>query len=454
MFPITVMLGSLNHAEVQACSISSVPDELRNQNDKAFKPKVVSIGPIHCGSTRQLQLMEETKWHYMREFLDRNRNQGEGRVSRIEACGHQILQIDNAVRASYGGNTELEPKELAKLMIVDGCFVLEFLFKLASYMIELSDPSRSTGYSGDPIFEDKKKVLAVMNDITMLENQIPLVVLKSLYRKVFPHPDGTLIHNDHRVVQLVREAFGYPQKEGGGGAHILNLMHLSTVEHDQYQRKAAKKELTRCATRLRAVGIVIQAKKPNSKIELEDRFNFDIKFNHNKLEIPTLQIKETTEVKWRNLIAWEQSKISIRCKFTSYALFFRGLICCKHDIELLEEKKVIVNESGKSKEDLLKLFLTISKGAEHMDSSYGEICSELNMYRERKVATALQWLPIVIWHLCRHAFQIIVYYGINWYKILIRDHISTVWKLVGVLAATVLLILTIMQTIYSARSSN
>ncbi|KAL2337814.1 hypothetical protein Fmac_012260 [Flemingia macrophylla] len=230
-------------------------------------------------------------------------------------------------------------------------------------------------------------------------------------------------------------------------------MHLSTVEHGPHKRKEAKKELKRCATRLRAAGIAIHAKKPNSQLQLVDSFNFDINFNDNKLEIPTLLINETTEVKWRNLIAWEQSKISIRCKFTTYALFFGGLICCKHDIELLEEKEVIVNEAGKSKGDLLKLFLSIAEGAEHMDSSYGETCDRLNKYRAGKVATRFQWLPIVTWHKCRHAFQIIAYYAVNWYIILIRDHLTTVWKCLGVFVATMLLVLTLMQTIYSARSS-
>jgi hypothetical protein len=71
MVPIEIMLGSLNHGEVQACSISNVPDELREVNEDAYKPKEISIGLLHRGATRHLQLMEEPKWHYMRELLDR-----------------------------------------------------------------------------------------------------------------------------------------------------------------------------------------------------------------------------------------------------------------------------------------------------------------------------------------------------------------------------------------------
>ncbi|MED6130898.1 hypothetical protein PIB30_005190, partial [Stylosanthes scabra] len=102
-------------------------------------------------------------------------------------------------------------------------------------------------------------------------------------------------------------------------------------------------------------------------------------------KVPPLHITETTEVRWRNLICWEQSRICIRYKYISYALFFQGLICCKHDIGWLEKKGVIVNESNMNKEELLTMFLTISKGAEHMDSSYTEICLSLNEYKPKGV---------------------------------------------------------------------
>ncbi|KAJ1411318.1 hypothetical protein SESBI_21363 [Sesbania bispinosa] len=455
MVPIEVMLGSLNHGEVQACSISRVPDEIRDPKENAFKPKLVSIGPLHRGATRHLQLMEEPKWHYMSEFLDRIGSPEQTRRSeiRLRDCGIDILKLDKVIRASYGGNIESEPHDFAKIMIVDGCFLLELLIKLSNYM---ENQTGGGAFYHDPIFETEKKILSVLNDITMLENQIPFIVLKKLYRKVFP--DGTAIDDDHRVAKIVRKAFGYPPVNSSGGAHILHLMHLSTVEQSQQEGKRAKQELLSCATRLRAAGIIIRS-KPNCSVtdqhKLVDTFNFEISFKDSgELEIPSLHIKETTEVKWRNLIAWEQSWIWIRCKYTSYALFFRGLICCEHDIKLLMEKGVIVNESNKNREELLTMFHTISKGAEHMDSSYSELCERLNVYKGKKVTKALQKMPIIIWHHCRRVFEIMVYYCRNWYRILIRDHIPTVWKFIGVVAAVLLLVLTVMQTYYSSRSSN
>jgi hypothetical protein len=461
MAPIEIMLGSLNHGEVQACSISNVPDELREVNEDAYKPKDISIGPLHRGATRHLQLMEEPKWHYMSEFLDRQGTlpeQNRRSQERLKDCGNDILNLDKVIYASYGGSNnsileKIDPHEITKIMIVDGCFLMELLIRLGDY-IENQD---TNSYNNDAILKTEEKILSVLNDVAMLENQIPFLVLKKLYRKVFP--DGSDIKDDYRVAKIVRKAFGYPLVNSSGGAHILHLMHLSTVEQgQQHEGKKAKLELMRCATKLRASGITIRAKLNSSnqnQHKLVDIFDFDIRFSDlGELEIPPLYIKETTEVKWRNLIAWEQSKISIRSKYTSYALFFKGLICCKHDIEFLEKKGIIINNMNKSSEDLLKLFRSISKGANQMDLSYSKICERLNVYDHKGMKVMLQKWLILVWHQCRRIFEIIMYYGQNWYKILLRDHIPTVWKFIGVVAAAFLIVLTIMQTYYSSPSGS
>ncbi|MCI11038.1 DUF247 domain protein, partial [Trifolium medium] len=113
--------------------------------------------------------------------------------------------------------------------------------------------------------------------LAMLENQIPFLVLKKLYRKVFP--DASEIKNDNRVAIIVRKAFGYPLVDSPGGAHILHLMHLSTVEQiQQHEGIKAKQQLMRCATKLRASGITIRAKSNSTnqnQHELADMFDFD-----------------------------------------------------------------------------------------------------------------------------------------------------------------------------------
>ncbi|RYR26833.1 UPF0481 protein At3g47200-like [Arachis ipaensis] len=466
MVPIEFMVGCLDHGEVQACSICRIQDELREPKSDAYVPKLVSVGPLHRGATRHLVMMEEPKWRYLKNFLERQGSPEENVSlgSRLINCGADILKLDTVICASYGGDLELETHELSKIMIVDGCFLLELLLRLDDYM-SLRQEERSSKYANDPFFETEKKVASVLNDITMMENQIPFVVLKKLFRKVYR--DGSKMENDHRVANLVSRAFGYPAgplQNNSGTAHILHLMHSSTVEHGHQIQTGARpacQELKQCATRLLAAGISIIPAVGNCNCNCNrngsfvDKFDFDIRFNTKDavLEIPPLRIKESTEVRWRNLIAWEQSRIRIRCKYTSYALFFRGLICCKHDIGWLEKKGMIVNESNMSKEELLTMFRSISKGVEHMDSSYSELCVTLNEHRVKRVTQVFHGFTTITWHNCRRMFEVIMFYWSNWYHILISEHIPTVWKFMGVVAAIVLLVLTIMQTYYSARSS-
>ncbi|RDY14088.1 UPF0481 protein, partial [Mucuna pruriens] len=381
-------LGAFDHGQVQPRSISMVTDELRDSNEAAFKPKDVSIGLLHRKTMGHIQLMEETKWHYVNNFFNRERIEAQNRrlEERLQDCNTLIPDLLIMTLASYGPdilverhvrhglagiillegrNIQLERQELAKIIIVDGCFLLELLIRLVDFM-------NNTSYSNDPIQQDEEKMMSIMNDIIKLENQIPLFVLKELYRKVFPNDND--IDNDHRVANIICTAFGYPEVNNLEGLHVLHLLHLSSVKENQQERKCVHKDLLRCASRLRANGITIKAANTvGVRHKLVDWFDFEINFDNGVLQIPPLVVKETTEVRWRNLIAWEQSRSEIKCKYTSYALFFQGLICCKHDIELLEEKEIIVNMGKKSEEELLNLFEKISKGAEYMDLSYEEI---------------------------------------------------------------------------------
>ncbi|XP_073263177.1 uncharacterized protein [Populus alba] len=51
------------------CFIYRVPKRLRELNEKAYTPQVISIGPFHHGK-KELQEMEEQKRLYLRQFLE------------------------------------------------------------------------------------------------------------------------------------------------------------------------------------------------------------------------------------------------------------------------------------------------------------------------------------------------------------------------------------------------
>lgn len=502
---VETMLGCIDHREVHPCSICRVPDKLRDLKEDAYTPKSISIGLLHRGATsdHQAQSMVELKWHYMHQFLAQdNRRDVIGTIdSRLRECSKDILKLEELIRASYDGSilvSELTKEVIARKMILDGCFLLQLLTKLGDASIDHSDP----------IFESMEKMYSAVNDITLLENQIPFIVLKKLYRNVFRDPDvhiykqveevvghytvafqndspdainddlDNILHSldenrivsknlldvksgqdDHRVTAIVQKAFGLHFNDGASGsAHILDMIHLSTVGWNQKRNGIqAKRKLFRCATKLQAAGIIISPKlnqwqQHQRPLGLVHMFDFDISFKDGQLEIPVLYVKKTTEVKWMNLIALEQSRVNIRCKYTSYALFFNDLICCKHDIKLLQKRGIIVLDGcDKSKEDLLTLFRTISKGVENMDDSFTSICYNLN-HHKGDTCTILLRLPLIFWHVCRRVFEAVWNYLQKCWRIFVGNYLSNPWKIIGIVAATMLLILTIMQTYYSSRS--
>ncbi|AES59953.1 uncharacterized protein [Medicago truncatula] len=488
------VLESRLYEEVHPCSICRVPNKLRDLKEDAYTPKSIFIGLLPRGETnyRQVQLMVGIKWQYMNRFLlQENQQNVPGTFdTRLSACSEDIPIFEIDIRASYDGSilgSELTTDVIGRKMILDGCFLLQLLSRLEHPTI---DPQ-------DPIFETREKMCAAVNDITLLENQIPFIVLKKLYRKTIgerfvPEHDNPVdqhveiridhrvdveqidngagvvnapvavklinngaevvnppvaqhvqVWNDHRVARIVQRAFGYPLQNTRGCAHILDLMHFSTVEDSRIRdAKPARQELVRCATSLLAAGIIIipvpcLVERNPQVLDLTDTFDFNIRLDYitGELRIPVLNFKETTEVRWRNLIAWEQSKINIRCKYTSYALFFKGLICCESDIGLLQEKGVIVLDGcDRSRKDLMTLFSTISQGAEHMDSSFTDICTSLNNYMSMRFTMII--LFRLMWHKCRIGYETsrnFIREG--------REMQSTRWKIVGVLAATALIIL-------------
>ncbi|XP_027337928.1 UPF0481 protein At3g47200-like [Abrus precatorius] len=454
MVAIETMLDAIGHPEVQSSSISKVPDKIRKPNADAYMPRVVSIGPLHRGTKNDLLMMEPHKWSYTVNLLNQTQIPENTVVSAgpstLENCGTDLLQLDNIVRASYGGNIHSEPHELAKVML-DGCFLLEFLQRHVETLSKGNNPN----HGGDPVFQSQDMLRDILGDMLLLENQVPFIILKKLHRRIFPSVVPR--EQDHRVANLALAALSCPLVVSPSGvAHLLDLVHYSiTNENGSHKTKQAELELNRSAMRLQAEGITIRpansgnnnngnAQKDN---KLVNSFDFVINFENRVLEISPLHINEFKEVIWRNLIAWEQSRIEIRCKLTSYALFFQGLICCEHDIELLEHVGVIVNDSKKSKKDLEKLFRTIAEGVMYMDSCYSKTCDRLNNHKGTKPYK--KW-TIMAWHQCMDIFAIVVHYLITWFSLLklIHEVFPTGWKLLGVLSGAALLGLTATQTYY------
>lgn len=150
--------------------IYRIPHFLRDDqglgDDKAYIPQVVSIGPYHR-LKRRLHPMERHKWRALHYMLKRKRQS-------IKLYIEAMQELEDRVRACYEGPLTLTSNEFVEMLVLDGCFILEFF---RGY----TEGFENLGYErNDPIFAMRGMMYSIRRDMMMIENQIPLFVLDKL----------------------------------------------------------------------------------------------------------------------------------------------------------------------------------------------------------------------------------------------------------------------------------
>jgi hypothetical protein len=389
------LLGAVRKETCQPYSIPVVPDDLRKSNETAYMPKVVSVGPRYKGK-KELLPMEEIKWRCVTSLLSRTFGQ-----ETIETCLETVIDLDATVRASYVDVIAPDRYELAKTMVFDGCFLLELLICESKLDLEIPIP-----FNGISPGIEVKKMEYVVSDLMLLENQIPIFILETLFEKLL----GSSNQMREFIQNLALPLFGYSGKlTVKSTSHFLDVaysyleMGWMDKKRDEIEARLSlgvitkvqpQQRLNRCATRLKAAGITIRSLKNDDDINFKLTTHFDeIK---GKLEIPRLIITQTTEVKWRSFIAWEHHKKKLKTSSssvadrrsicTSSALLFRDLICCSSDVQLLKDRKVIVDQSNKSNRDLVAFFHSIASGIDSgiIDRKHTTMFLALNIFRTKR----------------------------------------------------------------------
>jgi len=353
--------------------------------------------------------------------------------------------------------------ELAECLVLDGTFVLE-LFRGAldggkGFVDDL-------GYSRhDPIFAMRGAMHAVRNDMILLENQIPLFVLDLLLGIQLGHPEQTgavaslavrffdpLMPTDAPLLRKDRSKL-----ESSAGAaeaaaafdplsdpmlHCLDVFRRSLLraglqpmpppparlwlkKWSGLRRVADKRrqQFVHCVSELREAGI--RCRRHNT-----DRF-WDIKFDNGVLQIPRILIHDGTKSLFLNLIAFEQCHMDIATpggnNITSYAIFMDNLINSAEDVKYLHDRGIIEHWLG-SDAEVADLFNRLCDEVvfDIYDSYLSGLSDQVNRYYEYKWST--------------------------WVASLKHNYFSNPWAIVSVVAAVFLLLLTTMQTFYSAYS--
>jgi hypothetical protein len=400
-------LAGLTEISEEQC-IFKVHNSLRMINEKAYEPELVSIGPYHRGKVG-LQLMEEHKYRYLKLILDRRNERDVKRYTKA------MRELEERTRRCYAEPISLTTEELVEMMLLDGCFIIELFRKVSK-----NDPC-------EPIFK-LDWLSGLWCDMLLFENQLPFFVLTKLFEMTW------IPTEEENIIGLAHEFFRKPLPFLADNIeniisndidHLLALLHKmmrpSSPETTGVGQMTERCMTRHCATELKEAGVKFK------KVSTDNIF--DIKFNNGLMEIPPLGIEDRTESVFRNLIAYEQYDAHNDHKYiTDYVIFMDYLINSPGDVELLRRRGIIENWLGDD-EVVSTMF---NKLGESVCSSlgpdfyYSEIFQRVDYHwgKQRNV-----WMA-KLWH----------------------NYFNSPWTLISVLAAALLLLLTLTQTIFSVLS--
>ncbi|KAK7264705.1 hypothetical protein RJT34_32315 [Clitoria ternatea] len=351
-------------------SIFRVPTKLQEGNEKLYIPSTVSIGPFHHGE-EALEYMEDHKWHYVFTLLSRQPNL----EATLHECVNALRDSENMARNFYTEELNLTSNQFMEMMLVDGCFIIELFLKYAL---------KGVRRRGDPIFATHGLLNKIRCDLILLENQIPFLVLQSLF-KIVTIPiqcDFTLpelaIHLFRNMLSLDMEVLSV--KLSQECYHLLDLVrqyYLPTYARLQSKKRVSLSDIE-CATKLKKDCIKFSSFPGAHKSLL------DIRFVNGVLEVAPITTHQFTEMLFSNVIAWEQHQNDSQ-PFTSYAFLMKAMLCSENDVKLFHKQRILIND-GYTEKEVCDLFKRLCGKVEYVEERFffEGLIEQINEHRSQR----------------------------------------------------------------------
>ncbi|XP_074267100.1 putative UPF0481 protein At3g02645 [Silene latifolia] len=210
-------------------TIFNVPKSLRDTNPNAYTPQLVSIGPYHYFRL-ELQQMEKYKISSAKRIQILNRH------LKFDTIVNHFLRLQHKIRACYHRYLDINSQTLALIMAIDAAFLIEIIDTFATEMnnkILTKIPSRISQLVD---YASRKSIHNdILRDIIMLENQIPLFVLRDLLQFGLPSPEiadkilgDNLIGLHHAISPFKLEA-NWETIQPCNSDHLLDLVYRILV---------------------------------------------------------------------------------------------------------------------------------------------------------------------------------------------------------------------------------
>ncbi|XP_070056631.1 UPF0481 protein At3g47200-like [Nicotiana tomentosiformis] len=440
----------MDNSSVKSITIFKVNVGLRESNPDAYTPKIISIGPYH-NKNPQLGSMKKYKLLYLQRFLKRKTEID------VESCISKLEKNKDEALKCYDVNIDSDiVVEFSQMMLLDGCFIVEFIRECCGWK-----PTEE-----DEIINREWMMLQVCRDMLLLENQLPYFVLTMLH-------EMTKYPKEPNLIKMVKSTFPdlFPNKNPeiiDGTApqqpdHLLDVLHMLSRPSKMKNTSKTTNGSTRkeccnisflgkilqiirskempdeisgweccqipSATELYEAGVSFQKLGALGKDSMDRTTIFDIKFKDGLFEIPCFAVEDTLETFLRNMIAYEQHSSSLHLRYyTDYGWIMSQLIVSHKDVNLLRQNGIMLNEIGHDKQ-VATIFNKLTQGV--ITSSNDFYCNE-------------------------ECIKIIQHYENPWNQMMAKlrhNYFQSPWAGASTVAAIVLLLLTVTQTVLSLISA-
>ena len=407
-------------------SIWRVPPHLRKLDPEAYEPMVVSIGPLHR-EKKDLYLDKAHKLNVLRNVLKKPDLDLADYFEEVFKC------LDQAKNEYSEKFDDLSDDEFAKLLVIDGCFVIGICIGLSPFTAEFGK-LRSFDCRSPQRQSSLNQVVGgyalLWRDLLLFENQIPFFVVSKLYEKIaklFP----SVMDRSPDLTSLILKILGlnYSMCNKDGVKHILHLHHQilqEDVKGIRSQTYRGDPIIIPSAKELIEAGIIFQKKAPE---EYKKTYQFQISFKDGTLEIPPVLMSDSTFSELRNFVAFEECCRGVPSNFTHYCVFLDELVDTPRDVAILRRSGILQYKIG-SDAEVAKMLNGLCKNVlfDYDQFHYAKICEEVKKFSET---------PYHIWR-----------------ANLVQNYFSSPWTTLSVMAAVLLLLLTCTQTFFSVFPRN
>ncbi|KAM0051057.1 hypothetical protein Hdeb2414_s0007g00230911 [Helianthus debilis subsp. tardiflorus] len=412
-------------------SICMVSHVLRNLSPTSFNPQVVSIGPLHR-ENKNVKAFEGRKVSYLSKLLGRFDDSNENE-NILGLCIGKVYASLEQIKACYVWKKTYNDVKIVEMMVMDACFILEFL-----------------GYDQDSenILQDN----LVKSDLLLLENQIPFFILNDIFEctiskyeksyslidllhpllaehNIFVKPICTnhiSINTTHHILSLLRECYKPTDNTQFETSHVDDSDNTQSEISAQSKISNVHDLIIPSIVDLDRAGVSFKPiKHPAWPMQMKVDLNpcFFWSWTKPTLRMPVLKIQDSTVSILRNLIAYEQL-CETNSHITSYAAAINMLVDTQEDVAKLIDSKVLINFMG-SNEEATNMINNIGKHVVWDSFYYGHEWKTLNEHCNGYWSTQIVKLK--------------------------RTYFSSPWNVIALLAGIILFVLTAIQTFFTIK---